>query len=108
MTTVRTDLSALEASLRAGFQATLQDRAKAAQSAAPRRTGRFAASIRANVNPDGLSGSVSADVPYAGALEHGANVGSRRGPHMRAEPSITPAMASFGDVLADKLREANR
>jgi hypothetical protein len=98
------------AELDGGFRDAMEDRAQAAQAAAPRRSGRYAASIRAEVRQAGdqWQGSLSAGVPYAGALEHGANVGPRRGPHMKAEPTIGPAMAGFGDVLAAKLRERNR
>jgi hypothetical protein len=110
VTTVTTNLEPLLADLDAGFRETLEDRARAAQALAPRRSGRYAAGIRATSTSsiDGPSGAISADVPYAGALEHGADVGDRRGPHMAGQHPIGRAMESFGDVLEQKLKERSR
>jgi hypothetical protein len=80
---------AIERRIEAAHAAGLEAVAEAARGRAPHRSGEYAASIKASA--EGLSGHVRSPLPQAGAVERGANVGPRRGPHMRGQPSIRPA-----------------
>ena len=70
-------------------EAGLQAVASASRQRAPRRTGEYAGSI--TYSASGLRGQVGSRLPQAGAVERGANVGARVGPHMRGQPTIRPA-----------------
>lgn len=94
---------------RSANAAGLEAVASTAQGRARRRTGEYAASIRASSGGpvgDRMIGHVGSPLPQAGAVERGANVGPRRGPHMRGSPSIRPAaIETFGRAFAAKMRE---
>jgi hypothetical protein len=94
----------LERKVAAANAGALEDVAGAARQAARRRTGEYAGSIRAVA--DGTSGgSVGSPLPQAGAVERGANVGPRRGPHMSGRPAIRPAaLQHFGRAFARRFR----
>jgi hypothetical protein len=71
------------------------------------RTGRYAASLIVSFERTGSVSRVrvSSPLPYGGALEYGANVGPRRGPHMRGDHAIaTVTKARWGSVVATALR----
>src|SRR5215212_3670288 len=93
---------------RAAHSAALEAVANAARARAPKRSGEYAASIRATEGiglGTHLTGSVGSHLPQAGAVERGANVGARRGPHMRGQPSIRPAaIAAFGRSFEARFR----
>ena len=77
----------------------LEATANRARATALRRTGEYQASIRAT------SSGVGSPLPQAGAVERGANVGARKGPHMRGRASIRPAAVNgFGDAFATSFR----
>lgn len=101
--------AALGRRARAAHEAALQAVAQGARTRARRRTGEYAGSIRATVPPgtlgDRFTGSVGSPLPQAGAVERGANVGPRKGPHMRGQPSIRPAaVALYGRAFAARMR----
>lgn len=87
----------------------LQTVAARARQRAPRRSGEYAGSIMAHEELDFLRssfrGSVGSNLPQARTVERGANVGARRGPHMRGQPTIRPAVLSdFGREFANEMR----
>jgi hypothetical protein len=86
---------------RAHDQALERTRARAVGDA-PRRTGEFAASLQ--THRSGTVGSVYSDLPQAGAVERGANVGPRRGPHMAGAHVIARAGEHFPEHMAEALR----
>ena len=75
---------------------------------ARRRSGRHAAGIqqRVEVLGDRIDGAVGGTVPYAGALERGADVGPRRGPHMEGDHAIRDAGDRFLEHMTNRLRSA--
>lgn len=71
----------------------------------PHRTGATAAATRVVETDDGTSASFRVEgPPQLAALEHGANVGARRGPHMGAEHPIANVADRFGAHLQEALR----
>lgn len=69
---------------------------------APKRTGEFAAHIQSA--RFGQQGGLFNDLPQAGAVERGANVGPRRGPHMKGSHVIARAGEAWGDHFLEALR----
>lgn len=70
----------------------------------PHRTGRTAAETRVVVTDNGRETTFSVvGPPQLAALEHGANVGPRRGPHMGPQHPIDRVAPRFGQRLAEAL-----
>lgn len=68
----------------------LEKTAEVASANAALRTGEYASTIRA-VHDGENGGAIGSDHPGATAIERGADVGRRRGPHMEGQPAIRPA-----------------
>src|SRR5688572_29008167 len=84
-------------------EAGLRRVAEISRTRAPRRTVEYAGSI--TFTADGLNGQVGSRLPQAGAVERGANVGPRRGPHMRGQPTIRPtAQTEYRRGFAERAR----
>lgn len=73
-----------------------------AQAEAPRRTGEYAANMQVARNE--RTGALFNPLPQAGAVERGADVGPRRGPHMRGAGTIRRAGAEFPAHMSEALR----
>lgn len=69
---------------------------------APRRSGEYAASLQQQRT--GTKGAIYSALPQAGAVERGANVGPRRGPHMRGSHTIARAGEQFPQHMSEALR----
>ena len=82
----------------AAVEATLEDR----RANAPRATGEYAASLERTGS--GLSASIGSRLPQASTVERGADVGPRRGPHMRAVGTLGEAGDVFIRAMTDRLR----
>lgn len=72
---------------------------------APRQSGEYAASLQTHRN--GEHGAVYSNLPQAGAVERGANVGDRRGPHMAGAHSVRDAGRHFPQHMTEALRGAH-
>jgi hypothetical protein len=92
----------LSEKMRRAHEAASQEIVEIARVRAPRRTSQYAGSLRADV--DGLSASIGSPLPQAGAVERGANVGRRRGPHMRGQASVRPAAQQYGHAFTERMR----
>lgn len=87
-------------------RAALEDVARIAAAQAPRRTGEYAGSIHAYPG-EGATGRVGSPLARAGAVERGANVGPRRGPHMRGQPSVRPAaIQNYRRAFASRMQSS--
>lgn len=74
------------------------------RSAIPHRTGQTAAQTHVVESDDGSTATFSiVGPPQLAALEYGANVGNRRGPHMGPEHPIARVFDRFGEHLAEAL-----
>lgn len=93
----------LQERLEVAHAAALEASAQVARQRAPRRTGEYAGSIDAIVS--GLVGRVGSSLVRATAIERGADVGPRRGPHMAGQPTVRPAVL---DTYRPALRERMR
>lgn len=70
----------------------------------PHRTGQTAAETRIVESDTGSMATFRiVGPPQLAALEHGANVGARRGPHMGPEHPIGKVADRFGQHLAEAL-----
>ncbi len=87
-----------EQATRAAFDDVLDRR----RADAPRLTGQYAASLTMSV--DGLRASIGSPLPQAHAVERGADVGPRRGPHMGPVGTLAKAGADFRDAMPRHLR----
>lgn len=93
--------------VREAFRLALEDVAGHARSRAARRTGEYASTIRAVAGD--TTGAVGSDHPATTAIERGADVGARRGPHMRGQPAIRPvAQERFGQSYGARMRSLPR
>ena len=107
MTTVVTvDTQAiLDEIVRAGDEAAQETRSSMR---VPRRTGALAASIQvaAGLDADGdLAVVATSSLPYARAVDRGANVGPRPGPHMGGGAHfVGPALDALPDRIAEHVR----
>lgn len=111
MATVDIDPAPMVRAMGTAHAEALGDAALLARRDAPRRSGRsgrYAASIRAVVEREGLDGALESDVPYAGALERGADVGPRRGPHMKGQAVLSDAARQMPALVARRLGEVLR
>jgi hypothetical protein len=75
-----------------------------ARTNAPKRTGQFASSLQARRT--GANGGLTSGLAQAGAVERGANVGPRRGPHMRGSHVMVDAGRKWPDRMTARLRGA--
>ncbi len=93
---------ALEAGLDRAHRAALEQMAEQARAEAPHRSGEYAASLETTLEGD--HGALFSRLPQAGAVERGADVGPRRGPHMAGSHTIVRAGATFADRMTRQLR----
>jgi len=95
-------INALLDGLDRAHDAALEDIRQEAAANAPKQTGEFAASIQASRS--GEHGSLYTGLPQGGAVERGANVGARKGPHMTGSHVMADAGAHFPDKMYARLR----
>lgn len=90
-----------------GFEAAVGETLDRAVANAPRRTGEYAASLRRSATETGtvLRARIGSPLPQAGAVELGADVGPRRGPHMEGSLAIRRAIEQYPDAVTRRLRE---
>lgn len=77
------------------------------QTRAPRVTGEYAGSFVVTTSVDGSVShhAVASQLPQAGAVERGADVGPRRGPHMAGSFTVRDAGARWPDHVTRRLRD---
>lgn len=107
--TVVTYWNVLRDRTRRGFEQTLPDLVADARREAQShsRTGEYAASLRHGRVAgfgDRFRARIGSPLVQAGAVERGADVGPRKGPHMRGLNILVTAMESYPDRLANRLR----
>lgn len=90
-----------------GFEAAVDETLERAAGYAPRLSGEYAASLRRSTTETGpmLRAQIGSPLPQAGAVERGADVGPRRGPHMRGAFAIGRAIEQYPDAVTRRLRE---
>jgi hypothetical protein len=72
-------------------------------------SGEHGASLRATAPSSDvgrLTSRIGSPLPQAGAVERGANVGPRRGPHMKGAHAIERAGEQYPTFMTDELRRA--
>lgn len=69
---------------------------------APRLTGEYASSLE--LRSHGNEATIGSPLPQAGAVERGANVGARRGPHMGPVGTLSRAGEDFLQAMPRALR----
>lgn len=82
--------------------AALERGRRRAAEVAPRRSGEYAAHFQ--TIRTGQDGAIFNDLPQAMALERGANVGDRRGPHMGGSHTLAAAGEEFNTAFLEELR----
>ena len=91
----------------AAFAAAAEDVLVDARTGAPHLTGAYAASLALNsaelaADP---TATIASGLRRGPAVEFGANVGTRRGPHMSGSHSVTRAVARFGERMTARLAQ---
>lgn len=92
----------LDEAARGGLEDTRAD----AAAEAPRLTGEYASNFQSTYNPEDGTGAVYNPLPQAGAVERGANVGPRRGPHMAGSHTLRTVGPRWLDHTTRRLRGA--
>lgn len=101
---VTSDAAPFEAALKSAGQVAATAFEQDVRASIPHRTGRTAAETQVLAADDGSRATYSVvGPPQLAALEYGANVGPRRGPHMGPEHPIARVASRFGDHLAEAL-----
>lgn len=100
------DTRLLEHAQRAHDRAT-DDVLADARMTAPRRTGAYAASLERidTETPDGVVSRIGSRRPEAPAIENGADVGDRQGPHMAPAGTLARAGRRYPEHMTRRLRQ---
>jgi hypothetical protein len=108
-----TNYEPLLAKTDAAFRLATEDTLRDAQAEAARhsRTGEHAASLAVTSpagSTDQMSVSLGSPLPQARALERGADVGPRRGPHMKGIHAVSAAAERFPEHMTRRMQEQAR
>lgn len=99
---ITTDYAPLFGKVERSFEGAADDTLAEARATAPRRSGEYAGSLERRGS--GLSSTIGSPLPQAGAVERGADVGPRRGPHMGPVGTLREAGDRFPERMTSRLR----